>query len=152
MFLDDLVTILTTAGVGTFNVNIFASSKATIPPGAGPYLTLAETGGSGPEGTHNAAAAGFPAYVRPNAQILVRALSYSAARAMSDAAYSALFPVRNRFVNGVFWRQIVCLQEPFDMGLDDLNRATVVFNIACTKRKSADTTGATTPWIDTRWI
>jgi hypothetical protein len=137
MFVDDIVTILTAAGVGTFNMNIFESSKASIPPGPGPYLTISETGGSGPEGTHNAASAGFPAYVRPNAQILVRGVSYSAARMMADNAYSALFPIRNQYINGVFWRQIVCLQEPFDFGLDDLTRPTIVFNIACTKRRDA---------------
>jgi hypothetical protein len=58
---------------------------------------------------------------------------------MADAAYLAFFRVRNQFVNGVFWRQIICLQEPFDFGLDDLNRPTVVFNIACTKRRDAAT-------------
>jgi hypothetical protein len=134
MFIDDLITILTTAGVGTFNVNIFASSKAQIPTGAGPYLSITQTSGSGPENTHNAAGIGRIAYERPNAQLLARAQTYPAALGMIDAAFKAVFPVRNRFVNGVWWRQVVCLQQPFDFGLDDLNRICFVFNIAVTKR------------------
>jgi hypothetical protein len=137
MFLDDLINILTTAGVTTA-ANIFVSSKAIIPTGTGPYISISETGGSGPEQTHNAAKlGGSPAYVRPNAQIFIRATTYPTARNMADAAYVAFYSVKNRLVNGVFWRQIIPLQEPFDAGLDDLNRACVIFNISCVKRPNA---------------
>jgi hypothetical protein len=138
MFLDDLISILTAAGVTTA-ANIFVSSKAIIPTGAGPYISISETGGSGPEQTHNAAkyGKGYPAYVRPNAQIFIRATTYPTARNMADTAYVAFYAVRNKLINGVFWRQIIPMQEPFDAGLDDLNRACVIFNIACVKRPNA---------------
>ena len=135
MFLDDIVKILTDAGIPT--ASIFVSSKAVIPVGAGPYISVTETGGSGPEGTHNSTV--LPAYVRPNAQILVRATSYPTARTTADTAWNALFAVKNQLVNGVFWRQVIMLQEPFDFGVDANGRATVVFNIAVTKRKNAAT-------------
>jgi hypothetical protein len=142
MFYDDIVTILVTAKVGVAGANaaggIFVSSKAAIPTGAGPYLSISETGGSSPEDTHNAARySSMPAYVRPNAQILVRASSYSVARTMAEAAYSALYSIQNQFINGVWWRETTMLQEPFDFGLDDLNRACVVFNMSAVKRPNA---------------
>jgi hypothetical protein len=138
MFLDDLVTILTAAGVGVANVSIFASSKATIPTGAGPYISVSETGGTSPDETHNAARfENMPAYQRPNAQIFVRAASYPVARAKAEAAYSALWNVMNQKINGVWYLSISPLQEPFDFGLDDLNRACIVFNIAAVKRPNA---------------
>jgi hypothetical protein len=134
-FIDDLVTILQTARVGTLGRDIFASSKANIPTGAGPYISITESGGSGPENTHNST--DKPAYVRPNAQILTRATDYVIARNKAQAAYNALYPVRNRFVNNVWYRDLTILQEPFDLGLDDVGRAQVAFNISVTKRPDA---------------
>lgn len=135
MFLDELISVFVAAGVGTFNTNIFASTKANIPPGDGPYLSVVETGGSGPEDTHNSQK--LPAYVRPNAQVVARAKSYSVARTMAGAAYAAVYPVKNQLVSGVWWRQVNCLQEPFDMGADDVGRVQVAFNIQVTRRPNA---------------
>ncbi len=142
MFTEELLSILVDAGVGTLATgtnpppfSLFSSSKSQIPGGSGPFLSVTETGGSGPEGTHNSTK--MPAYQRPNAQLVVRASTYAVARAMAMAAYAALFPVRNRFVMGCWWRQVIILQEPFDMGLDATSRATCGFNIAVTKRPNA---------------
>jgi len=135
MFLDELISVFVNAGVGTFPGNIFASSKAQLPNTDGPFLTLSETSGSGPEGTHNSTQ--LPAYVRPNAQIVARAKSYPVARNMAEAAFAAVYPVRNQLVAGVWWRQVVCLQNPFDLGSDDVGRVQVVFNIQVTRRPNA---------------
>ncbi len=135
MLLDDIVTILQTASVGTDGVNIFQTSKASIPPGDGPYLSVKESGGSGPEGTHNSEFIGMPGYVRPNAQFIVRALDYDVAMTMARAAWFAMRRTKNQFVNGVWWKHVICLQEPNDlMGIDDLGRAQVSFNVSVTKR------------------
>ena len=141
MFLDDLIKLLEDQGVGVGGTNIFGSSLARIPAGDGPYLSVTETGGGGPEGTHNAAAQGrLPAYQRPNAQLYFRAKTYIAARTMADAAYAAIVRVgqKSQFVNGVWWRSAVPLQEPFDMGVESgTGRALVAFNIAVVKRPNA---------------
>ena len=133
--LDDLCTILTGANVAVLGTSLFRGATAVLPPGPGPYLTLTMTGGSGPEGTHNAT--GMPAYLRPSCQVIARATSYPVAEAMALAAYAALWSVRNQLVNGVFWREILPLQEPFDLGIDDALREQLVFNVSITKRPNA---------------
>jgi hypothetical protein len=135
--LDNIVSILVDAGVGIDGTNIFRGSKAQIPSSVGPYLTITDTGGSGPEGTHNAI--GLPAYVRPNISITVRAQSTSAARTMVRDAYAALVAVgqRSQKIQGVWYRSIVPLQEPFDSGADGAGRITYTVNFAIVKRPNA---------------
>lgn len=94
--LDELVAIQEGAGVGTRDVTIFTSAKATIPAGAGPYLSLRPNGGPGPLGTHNA---GVAAYRRHIVQALARAQSPAAALAMANAAYNAFAAVRNQEIS-----------------------------------------------------
>lgn len=98
VFIEEIVGLFVTAGVGTYGTDIFAGSKANIPSGAGPFLSMIETGGVAPERTQNEI--GPPAYQRPSAQITVRATKYSEARAMARAAYNALVGVRNANVPG----------------------------------------------------
>ena len=92
-FLEEIANKLETAGVGTRNTSIFVSSSAVIPPGSGPYLSITETGGTGPLRIHNSAS---PAQQRPGAQIVARAGDYSTARTMARAAYDALVVVVNQ--------------------------------------------------------
>ena len=133
MFLDEIAARLVAQGVGTVGSNIFLGSKAVIPVGAGPYLTLTETGGSAPTRVHNEA----PAHTqRPTAQIAVRAQSYLTARTMAKAAYLALDGVFNTTISSVFYQSITARQEPTDIGLDELKRPMVVFNIECEKAAS----------------
>lgn len=137
MFTDDLVTILVNAGVGLGNVSIFIGAKVALPAGPGPFLTIRETGGASPEGTHNLI--NKPAYVRPTAQIVTRAEDLVDARTMAQQAYEALFPIRNQFINGTWWRSITIVHEPGELGEDDLGRPRIFFNIECTKRLSPAT-------------
>ena len=136
LFLDDLLLLLQTERVGTINTNMFGSSKASIPAGAGPFLSVTETGGSAAEGTHNAAKVGEDGYQRPNAQILVRASTYVNAKVMARRAYNAVVKVgsKSQMVNGTWWRSATPLQQPFDFGQDASGRPQVVFNIAVVKR------------------
>jgi hypothetical protein len=94
-FVEELAKVLATAGVGTYNVNIFGTSKAAIPTGDGPYLSIIPTGGPGPVRIHNQPA---PAYPRPTAMIVVRGTVNSQARAMAFAAYDAIAKVVNQTV------------------------------------------------------
>lgn len=91
-FVEEIVDLLVAAVVGTYGSNIFATAKAIIPVGDGPFLSIIETGGSPPGYIHNLAT---PAYQYPSAQVLVRASTYAAARTMARAAYNALASVAN---------------------------------------------------------
>ncbi len=129
MLLDDLVSVLVTAGVGVFNANIFASAKAGVPDGDGPFLVIALTPGTTPEWIQNQAG---PSHVRPGFQIRVRATKTNDALTMAHAAYTALFSVRNQIINGKRYLSIVPLNQPNDqMGPDDDARAQIVFNGLC---------------------
>lgn len=136
LFLDDLLELFRTQGIGTPNSNMFASSKASIPTGNGPYLSVTETGGSGQEGTHNDSRVGKNGYEQPNAQIICRAVNYNAAKTMAVKAHAAIVKVgsKSQMVNGTWWRSAKALQQPFDLGSDAQGRPQVVFNIAVVKR------------------
>jgi hypothetical protein len=47
--------------------------------------------------------------------------------------------VRNRFVNGVWWRQTTMNQEPFPIGPDETGLVRYAFNFSCVKRPSSAT-------------
>lgn len=94
-FLEEVVKVLTTAGVGTYGTNIHTTSFHAVPNGDGPFLAVRETGGIEGLKVHNQPA---PAYPRPSAQIVVRAATYAAARTMAKAAYDALAAVVNQAV------------------------------------------------------
>lgn len=124
MWVDDLGTVLVNAGVGTLGTNIFAGTAATIPTGAGPYLSIIETPGLAPELVQNA-----DSYRHPSVQILVRAKSPSAANTMARAAYNALRVIQNQTIGSTWYLSIRPRQEPFDLGVDDNGRARVAFNV-----------------------
>jgi hypothetical protein len=134
VFLDELASILVTAHVGVLGTSIFLSSQSSIPAGDGPYLSLKETGGTSPDRTHDLTIQ--PAYPRPAAQIVGRAKSYVAARAMAQAAYNALVVIRNATVLTTWYVEIAPMQEVFDMGLDDKSRVMCGFNVIAKKRPS----------------
>ncbi len=131
-FEDDLVVRLVAQGVGVYGTNIFISTKAVIPAGDGPFLSIVVTGGTSPLRTHNSVAA--PAYQRPSAQLTARASTYAAAMVMARAAYDALVGVRNITINGVYYRELNPTQEPFDNGMDSAKRSCASFNVEAVKR------------------
>lgn len=90
--LEELVKVLTDAGVGVFNTNIFASANAKVPAAGGPFLTVRDTGGPGPLYVHNDLR---PKYPRQTAHVHVRSLTRATALAMVYAAYEALVVIRN---------------------------------------------------------
>jgi Bacteriophage minor capsid protein len=131
---DEIAAKLVAGGVGVLGSSIFIGSRTALPSGAGPYLTLIETGGYLPIRTHNSTS--NPAYQRPSFQIMCRASGYKAARLMCQNAYDALAGVRNVTLNGTWYLEISPMQEPIDMGLDENGRARVAFNIEVVKRPS----------------
>jgi hypothetical protein len=133
MFLDEIAARLVAQSVGVIGSNIFLGSKAVIPVGDGPYLSLTETGGSGPTRVHNQTGANTQ---RPTAQIAVRAKSYVVARTMAKAAYLALDGVFNTTISGVLYHSITARQEPTDVGLDAKERVLITFSIDAEKAPS----------------
>jgi hypothetical protein len=75
-FLDDLIFLLTSEPSLNliYGTNLFKGPKARLPDTAGPFVSLYRTGGLGELGTHNAI--DVPAYERPTAQIVARAIDY----------------------------------------------------------------------------
>ncbi len=133
-FLDEVAAYLAAQGVGTVGSNIFLGSKASIPEGSGPYLTLVETGGMAPTRVQNKTSGNTQ---RPTAQVAVRASTYNVARMMLKAAYTALDGVFNTTLSGTFYLRIVPRQEPTDLGvLDGKGRPVIVFNIEAEKEPS----------------
>lgn len=133
MFLEEIKDQLVNAGVGIYAENIFISSASVIPSGDGPYLTLVETGGSGPARMHNSATQ------RPTAQLTSRASTEVEARAFLKKAYDALGGadgLHNITLLGVNYVSITPRQEPTDVSLDGEARATFVFNIDAEKQPS----------------
>jgi hypothetical protein len=128
MWVDDIATVLVSAGVGVIYTSIFASTKATIPTGDGPYLSIIETPGMEPDYMHSSVPNTLD-YKRPAAQILVRARNYSAAQTMARAAFNALAAVRMQTIGTTYHLYIRPQQEPFDLGVDDNDRARVAFNV-----------------------
>jgi hypothetical protein len=133
MFLDEIKDRLVAQGVGVFGSSIFLGSKAAIPSGDGPYISLTETGGTAPTRIHNQTGANTQ---RPTAQILVRAKSYLTARTKAKEAYLALDGVYNTTITGVLYYKITARQEPTDIGLDDHERPMISFNIDAEKYPS----------------
>jgi hypothetical protein len=93
-FTQEIAKRLQDEGVGTIGSSIFYSARVALPHKTTPYLVIIETGGAFPELTHNLTSE--PAYVRPGAQVIVRAGNYEGAQAMAAAAYIALISIRNQ--------------------------------------------------------
>lgn len=132
-FLDEVGAKLVASGVGVLGSSIFLGSKAVIPSGDGPYLTLIETGGSAPTRIQNKTTANTQ---RPTAQVVSRAKSYSVARSKAKEAYDALDGLFNVTLSGTFYQSLTARQEPTDIGLDDVQRPRLAFNIEAEKNPS----------------
>jgi hypothetical protein len=134
-FLEDLSTVLVDAAVGVVGTGyadptrtIFRTTKAVIPDGPGPYISLISTGGTGDERTHNSVA--VPSYEFPGAQVVLRGINPVEVQAKAKDAHRAIGAVRNRTINGTHYRDVKCLQQPFDDGVDDTSKRIVYkFNV-----------------------
>jgi len=134
-FMEDVAFLLVANGFGTVGTNIFYSTRAKIPVGNGPYVSLIETGGLAPEKTQNRKTK--PAYQRPGLQVIVRATDYIVARNRAVEVYNTISAVRNQFVGnapGTWYLNMAPQQEPFDGGSDEQGRPKVLFNIIAYKR------------------
>ncbi len=125
-----LVAHLVAEGVGTFPGTIGVGAAAPKLSGAAPFVSVIETGGLSPIGTHNE---GATALRRPGFQIVARALDPKVARAKAEQAYLAL-RVSNQTLggpSGVRFLWVRPVQEPFELPLDAMGYARMAFNVTC---------------------
>jgi hypothetical protein len=134
-FLHEVKDRLVAQGVGVYNVNIFIGSASIVPIGDGPYLSLRETGGTGPAKTQNNTGT-----ERPGAQVLTRGTNPDLARAMAAAAFAALGGVDGLYnitLTGVAYISLSVRQSIVDIGKDDTGKRTMYsFNIDAEKYPS----------------
>lgn len=124
MFSDDIAVKIIALGYATqVGVDIFLTSKAKIPAGAGPYISIVETGGMSSEKTHSSK------YPRPEVQVLVRARDASIARTKAKAMHIALDGLYNVTINGTVYQRIVAVQDVMDQRVDETGRPRFAFNL-----------------------
>lgn len=132
-WLDELAQRMEDTGVAADKTDVFLGEKDEIPDGPGPYLSIRDTGGTGPERRQNQQSV---AYQRPSAQLVATALDYQDAEALIRAAYDACDTVHDEVIGTTYYLSIRPLQEPFGMPLDGNKRARVAFNVLGDKRPS----------------
>lgn len=123
-----LVSLGLATGIGT---DIFLGSASAVPssatavppPGAGPYISLIETGGTGALRSHASR------YPRQSLQIVVRASSASVARDKALAVFGAVADKFNVTFGSTFYLEILAVQEVMDMQKDETGRPRFGFNL-----------------------
>lgn len=123
---EDLMSVLAGAGLGTVGTTIFGSLLAVIPAGAGPFTHLIEYGAETPDETHDDIGTNID---RPRIQISVHATVYTVARAHAKACHRVLSKIINEVINGTEYKRVVPLQSPFELPLDANNRSVQAFNV-----------------------
>jgi hypothetical protein len=93
-FTDDLISVLTAAGLATAGTDTFTGAISAIPSqGAGPFTLILRTAGYGPDQTHN-----NDTYTRPAAQIITFAADDTVSQSHAYAIFHALHGIRNTSV------------------------------------------------------
>jgi hypothetical protein len=91
-FLEEVIKVITTAGLGTLNVDLFATSNAIL-PSTGTITTITQSAGAPSLRSHNNIS---PAWrERPAAKIIVHAVDYVDASAKATLIMNALGAIRN---------------------------------------------------------
>lgn len=133
--LDEIAARLVGEGIGAIDSKIFLSSRAKLPAGDGPFLTVIETGGTAPARTQNNTAT-----ERPSVQLKAYGVSYHAARALLKAAFNALGGVNglhNITLSGIQYVSIKPRTGFADTGLDATGaRVTLVCMVDVEKEPS----------------
>src|SRR5574342_30038 len=132
MLIDDLGALAVSAGLAIINQSLFFGVRAVIPADATWAYSFVDTGGGPPEYVQNQV---LPAYEFASAQLMTRAKDPAVARVKAAALFNVVCAVHNQFLNTTVWYLWVRpLQAPFDFGLDERERARIVFNVIALKR------------------
>lgn len=137
MLLDDIDDYLTTQGMLTStSTSPWGIYKGFRPPNPDIVIALYETGGQAPVRAMGAAT-GNAVEVRPGLQVVVRAGEYDYDIARKKA--SDIYGVLDNFagtINGIGYRWIAAMQEPFQMGRDEQERPLLACNYSVAKVRS----------------
>lgn len=124
-FLDDVATLLSGVGAPVQKGRLQATPDAVV--------ALLETAPFPPERGMGAGSAGVIAEM-PGLQVIARAATYPAARALAVAALAALDGYGPAVINGVRYDAISALQRPpYPIGPDANDREQFVFNAIVTR-------------------
>lgn len=122
-------------GVGVGGQTIFAGTDVDLPVSGTPaILTLLETGGEAPEGTHTD---GPVAFRKPRFQVTARADVYDEASALAELAYAALGgrpAIVNLAIAGVFFLWMHPISDFIDLPIDANARVRIAFNVGALRR------------------
>ena len=130
MLLDDLVTYIANAGLGTPGTDLFAGSRTVHAPVK--CITLAEYNGTPPART----SAGIVSE-NPRVQVRIRDKEYPDARNTAEALYKLLDGVANTTIGTTRYQFIEALAPPALLGADESGNTEIVINLAIKKGLSA---------------
>jgi hypothetical protein len=126
--LDELGTLLHTAGVGTLGTTLFKGALPLDHPltdAAPPILAVIEVPGLPVVRAHDSK------FEQPVLQVAIKGApyGYAAARAKAQEAWEVLDGVRNTVLSGVAYLWIEALQSPYWLRTDDMHRPLIIFTI-----------------------
>jgi hypothetical protein len=129
MLLDELGSLLASAGLGTIGTDLFLAHE---PPDPDALIALHEYGGTAPL---HAQGTDAPALEMPRVQVVTRGArdDYTGARERAERAYRALGGISNRTIQGTWYVRVRALQSPFSLGPDANGRHRIAFNVEVTK-------------------
>lgn len=132
MLLDEIGNFLQTNGIGTVNTNIFLSEMPDQPDSC---VALYEYQGFPPGFVFGKT---IPIYEEPKFQVVVRDVSYAAARLKANNIYKLLVGMGDQVLSGTRYLGIQALESPFadPGGRDAANRAKVLCNYEAQKEVS----------------
>lgn len=127
MIYQEIVSRLTSEGVGTFGTNLFWGRLPDSPDTAVAVFEY-----MGEEAVHSK---GGDEWERPRFQVISRAKSYIDAMTKAEAVYAALNDYSGT-LNGVFYDRIQARQRPFadPSGVDDADRFRVFCNYSARRK------------------
>ena len=128
--LNDVATRLIANNVVTaVGTDLFLTRNTKLPVGDGPYLSLVELPGSGPDYVHDGV------YPNPKFQVVARAMRATDARTLAAAVHADLQTARNITIGSTFYLWILPEGEPFELPADDASRARYAFNVRVMLRR-----------------
>jgi len=125
------VSAMETAGLGILGDSLFWGAGADLPEGPGPFVTVLETGGLLPLGTHQEPRA----ILQPSFQVATRGRDPIATAARADQV--SAFALVNTAVAGWFFLWARAMQEAFALPNDANQRVRFVVNFRIAVRRAA---------------
>jgi hypothetical protein len=130
--LDDLVTELQTAGVGTSGTTIFAG---TIPATPDACVALLHYASESPDRLMGATGVRATSVERPRVQVVARAMTYQAAESKARQALTALDWLGPKTIGGTRYFHVMALQRPpFFLRRDENDRTLMAFNVSVARQ------------------